>query len=146
MVFGFPGSTDQYLPSYAVDLIMNQSDPDRVRIREEKLKVLNKHMKNNPGVRIQYASKDARVANYWKKMIGENDGIKRMKGIDVKQAYETSFQEWAENTNYSGLLPAFKKTYTALGPLNVATDYLMEAGLAIELVGYANGFSAMHAV
>ncbi|MFA5417086.1 MAG: S46 family peptidase [Bacteroidales bacterium] len=142
-VFGYPASTTEYLPSYAIEMITQLQNPQKIKLRETRLGIFGKYEEKDPQIRIQYASKDARVANYWKKMIGENDGIKRMKGIDVKQAYETSFQEWAENTNYSGLLPAFKKTYTALGPLNVATDYLMEAGLAIELVGYANGFSKL---
>jgi hypothetical protein len=142
-VFGYPANTTEYLPSYAIEMITQVQNPQKIKLRETRLDIFGKYEEKDPQIRIQYASKDARVANYWKKMIGESDGIKRMKGIDVKQAYETSFQEWAENTNYSGLLPAFKKTYTALNPLNVATDYLMEAGLAIELVVYANGFSKL---
>ncbi|MDP2724614.1 MAG: S46 family peptidase [Bacteroidales bacterium] len=142
-VFGYPASTTEYLPSYAIEMITQVQNPQKIKLRETRLDIFGKYEEKDPQIRIQYASKDARVANYWKKMIGESDGIKRMKGIDVKQAYETSFQEWAENTNYSGLLPAFKKTYSALSPLNVATDYLMEAGLAIELVVYANGFSKL---
>ncbi|MGD9558873.1 MAG: S46 family peptidase, partial [Mangrovibacterium sp.] len=50
MVFGFPGQTDQYLPSFAVDLIMNQSDPDRVKIRDVKLAILESHMSKDPAV------------------------------------------------------------------------------------------------
>ncbi|MBA3706054.1 MAG: S46 family peptidase, partial [Bacteroidetes bacterium] len=34
MVYGFPGRTSEYLTSYAVDMIMNQSDPDKVKIRD----------------------------------------------------------------------------------------------------------------
>ncbi|MGV2481398.1 UNVERIFIED_CONTAM: S46 family peptidase, partial [Salmonella enterica subsp. enterica serovar Weltevreden] len=37
MVYGFPGRTQEYLSSYAVDMIMNESDPLKVALREKRL-------------------------------------------------------------------------------------------------------------
>jgi len=145
-VFGYPASTSKYLPSYAIEMITEVQNPQKIKLRGTRLDIFGKYAEKDPQVRIQYASKDARVANYWKKMIGESDGIKRMKGIERKESYETEFQQWANNNAYKELLPTFKNVYTQLTPLNVATDYLMEAGLAVELVSYANGFSKLAAI
>ena len=142
-VFGYPANTSEYLPSYAIEMITQVQNPQKIKLRETRLDIFGKYEEKDPQIRIQYASKDARVANYWKKMIGESDGIIRMKGIERKQSYEAEFQDWAQNTTYRGLLPAFEQAYSLLSPLNVATDYYLEAGLAIELVAFANGFSKL---
>ena len=131
MVFGFPGSTDQYLPSYAVDLIMNQSDPDRIRIREEKLEVLDKHMKKNPFVRIQYASKYAGTSNSWKKWQGEIRGLKRLNAVTVKQDFEKQFEQWYSKNDtlkeeYGDIFQQFEKLYIDLVPYDQAYNYYTE--------------------
>lgn len=131
MIFGFPGSTDQYLPSQAVDLIMNQSDPDRVKIREEKLNVLEEHMNRDAGVRIQYASKYASTSNSWKRWQGEIRGLKRMNAIAMKQAFEDQFQRWYNQndslkTVYGNIFQQFEKLYIDLAPYNRAYNYYTE--------------------
>ena len=45
LVYGFPGRTQEYLPSYAVDLIMNQEDPTRIKLRDLRLSVMDREMK-----------------------------------------------------------------------------------------------------
>jgi hypothetical protein len=40
MVYGFPGRTQEYLTSYAVDLLINQQDPIRVGLREKRLDII----------------------------------------------------------------------------------------------------------
>ncbi|MEE4260052.1 MAG: S46 family peptidase [Bacteroidales bacterium] len=147
-VFGYPARTNEYLPSYAVEMITESGNPHKIKLRETRLDIFNKYTSTNPKVRIQYASKDARVANYWKKMIGENGGIERLDGIEKKQAYETEFNEWSASsseiqTKYGSLIPAFEATYEQLEPLSLATDYIAEAGLAMEIVSFARSFSKL---
>jgi hypothetical protein len=88
MIFGFPGSTDEYLPSDAVELLMQQSDPDRIKIRTKKLAVLRRHMEADPKVRIQYSAKYASTSNSWKRWQGEIRGLKRMNALDAKLRFE----------------------------------------------------------
>ncbi len=147
-VFGYPARTNEYLPSYAIKLITEIENPQKIKLRQTRLDIFNKYSANDPKVRIQYASKDARVANYWKKMIGESRGIKRLHGIEKKEAFEEQFQQWANNSpelqrDYGDLLPAFKTAYNQLQPLNLAYDYVRESGLAIELVNYARNFEKL---
>ena len=44
--------------------------------------------------KIQYASKYASIANYWKYFIGQSKGLKSMKVLDKKLAIEEDFKSW----------------------------------------------------
>ena len=147
-VFGYPARTNEYLPSYALRLITEIENPQKIKLRQTRLDIFNKYSTGDPKVRIQYASKDARVANYWKKMIGETRGIKRLHGIEKKENFEKAFQKWANSSpelqrDYGDLLPSFKTAYSQLEPYNLAYDYVVEAGLAIELVGFSRSFEKL---
>jgi hypothetical protein len=144
-VFGYPARTSQYLPSYAVELITEFSNPQKVNLRGTRLDIFKKYANSNPNVRIQYAAKDASVANAWKKMIGESKGIRRLDGIERKQELEKEFMQWAKadaafSKAYTGLLPAFESNYKELKPLTLANDYISECGLGIELIRFASQF------
>ncbi len=91
MVYGFPGRTTEYLSSFAVDMIMNVSDPAKVKIRETKLAIWDKDMKASDKVRIQYSAKYAGIANYWKKWAGEINGLKKLDALNKKKQFEQDF-------------------------------------------------------
>jgi len=148
-VFGYPARTKEYLPSVAVEMITEVGNPKKIELRETRLDIFNKYSSKDPKVRIQYASKDARVANYWKKMIGESGGVKRMKGVEAKQNFEAEFTNWATtsgNNQYAEIIPEFNKLYAELTPINIAIDYIREAGLAIEIIKFANSFKTLVAL
>ena len=63
MVFGFPGRTNEYLPSAAVEQIMKVNDPAKIAIREKALQVLDGFMRKNEQIKIQYAAKYATIEN-----------------------------------------------------------------------------------
>ncbi len=145
-VFGYPARTNEYLPSYAVEMITEVGNPNKIELRETRLGIFKKYSAKDPEIRIKYATKDARVANYWKKMIGESSGVKRMNGIEKKKEYEKQFTNWAntpDNNKYAGLIPEFERLYEELTPLKVATEYLIEGGMAIEIVKFANRYNKL---
>ena len=128
MVFGFPGRTNQYLPSPAVEQIVNTLNPAKIEIRDRALTIIDKYMRADPAVKIKYASKFARVANYWKKWIGESQGLKSTGALEKKYAYEAEFQKKAKK-KYKKLLPEFKKTYADIEPYAHARDVYNEVAL-----------------
>ncbi len=151
MVYGYPGTTQEYLPSYAVESILNISNPHKINIRENILDIMKADMNADPLVRIQYSSKSARVANAWKKWIGESRGLKRLDAVNKKKAIEKDFEEWfSENADrrkkYSHLMIDFKKNYDELAPYTLAIDYFMEAGYSMELVKIAASFGRLSSV
>ncbi|MBS4061365.1 MAG: S46 family peptidase [Bacteroidetes bacterium] len=147
-VFGYPARTNQYLPSKAMHLITEVSNPERVSIRGTRLEIFKQYSNADPKVRIQYAAKDASVANAWKKMIGESKGLKRLNGIEKKNKLEEEFMQWAKidpafDKAYSGIIPAFNKNYEQLEKFTLASDYINECGLGIEVFAFALRFKPL---
>lgn len=145
-VYGFPANTQEYLPSYAIDLTVLQHNPIAIGLREQRLDIIDKAMDNDRLTRIQYSAKAKGIANYWKKMIGESNGIKRLEGIEKKQDFEQDFQQWVQsntetNTKYGQLLPAFNKAYGEFIPVSNAYTYLAEGLYGIEIIRFANGYT-----
>ena len=121
MVFGFPGRTDQYLPSYAVENIIETIDPTRIAVRERSLEIIDQYMRSDAQAKIQYASRFASIANGWKKWIGEVQGLKSKNAVAVKRAYEAEFTKRvnanpAWRAQYGALLPRFEQLYTEIEP------------------------------
>ena len=144
-VYGFPGTTQEYLPSYALDMIALQKNPIAINLRQQRIDIIDKAMDADPLTRIQYTAKAKGISNAWKKMIGESRGIKRIEGIEKKQAFEKEFEKWVQSDSktkvkYGDLLPAFGKAYAAYVPINNANTYLNEGLLGIELIRFANGY------
>lgn len=147
-VFGYPGQTQEYLPSFAVEMITGHENPVAIRLREKRLEIFDNYMSQNDLVRIQYSAKHAGVANYWKKMIGESRGIKKLDAVAKKRALETKFSDWAKsdvqrNEKYGQLIPAFEEIYRKLLPYNVIETYIVEGGLGIEAFTYSYRFSRL---
>ncbi|SHE45894.1 Peptidase S46 [Mariniphaga anaerophila] len=131
MVFGNPGSTQEYIPSYEVNIIQNQRDPDRIAIREKKLAIFNKAMKSDQKIRIQYSAKHASVSNAWKKWQGEIKGLERLDAVNKKLAFEKEFKEWAVANNtweneYKKVFENFDALYFLYGNYIKAADYYSE--------------------
>ncbi|MFH0866999.1 MAG: S46 family peptidase [Bacteroidota bacterium] len=142
MVYGFPGKTQEYLTSYGVNLISNVENPVLIGIRDKKLEVIGAAMKSDPLIKIQYASKYANVANYWKKFKGESKGITKLNGVERKKTLETEFTNWvnadaSRKVKYGTLLYTFEDAYKNYTPVALAYDYFVEAGVGMELVKYA---------
>lgn len=142
MVYGFPGRTNEYLSSYAVNMIMNESDPAKVKIRETRLSIMDADMRSSDAVRIQYASKYAGLANYYKKWIGEINGLKKLDALNKKKLVEQDFllkvnTDDKANGKYGKLFGDFEKSYSQFSPLNKQRDYFVESILGIEAISYA---------
>lgn len=129
MVFGYPGTTTEYLTSYAIDQIQNIEYPHRIAIRTAKLNVINQAMESDELLRIKYAAKAAGVANAWKKWQGEVKGLERFNTIATKQREEQAFRTWAtDKPAYNMLLDKYKTLYGQRKELVLANAYLGEAG------------------
>jgi hypothetical protein len=148
MVYGYPASTREYLPSCMVENIAEDANPDKIAIRRMKLDILGSSMAADPKVRIQYASKYAGVANYWKKWLGESKGLERFHAVEKKEAFEADFQKWASQKGaaYSGILPAYRALTEELKPFQSWIDNFSEAVWNLDIIRYAAGFRNLAAM
>ena len=139
-IYGFPGSTREYVTSDEVRYIGEISDPAKIALRTMRLEIMKKYMDSSQDLRIRYSSKYASVSNAWKKWQGEAGGIERNGTVAEKEAYEARFAEWAAGTRYDGLLDRLDSLYRVLEPLNFAREYTSETALALELPQFATAY------
>ena len=136
-VYGFPGSTREYVTSDFVDYTLNYSNPAKIKLRTLRLDIISEAQSKDVATRIMYASKHANIANAWKKWQGESLGLARRNTVDKKMEYEARFEEWAKGGEFEGVLGQLHEKYAALLPYAMARDYYNEAVYVIELLGYA---------
>ena len=133
MVMGYPGRTQEYLPAIAVDQIVNTLNPVKIEVRDAALKVQDGFMRKDNAIKIQYASKYAAVANYWKKWIGETKGLKKSNAISVKQKFEAACQEKiilaGKQAEYGNIISDFDKNYSEIRDFALARDLFSEVVL-----------------
>lgn len=131
MVMGYPGRTNRYETSKGVEYIMNVTNPVRVEVREEKLRIIGQYMGSSQKARIQYASKYASSSNYYKYSIGQNSGLENLNVIEKKQALEEKFMRWVNADNsrkekYGKALDYIEEAYSDV-EARKAQEYMAEA-------------------
>ena len=137
-VFGFPGRTQEYLPSVAVEKIMNETDPAMISVREVALKTLDEKMRTDAATRIKYASKYASIANYWKKWIGETEGLKKSNAVAKKMQYEKILA--AKNPSIKTTLDELNRLYNEQSPYALSRAYYTETLRNAETFTLANHY------
>lgn len=147
MVYGFPGRTQEYIPKEAVRTIFENTDPNRIKLRDIRLKIMGEAMRNNDTIRLQYASKYANVENAYKKWQGEVLGLKRLNAIEVKADFETKFVNWTKSVKdgqeYVNALTQLNELHQKIRPYSAALDYYTEGIKGIDLLNFAANFTKL---
>lgn len=139
-IYGFPGRTQEYIHSEGVRYIEEIGDPHKINLRTLRLDIMNRHQGQSQKVRIQYSSKNAGVANAWKKWQGEVKGIAKMKTVQNKREFESDFSRWAEGGEFDGVTEKLAGLYKELEPYQFAADYYAETARTIEMANFAASF------
>lgn len=133
LVFGFPGRTNEYLPAVAMEHITKYYNPSNITIREAALKVIDAEMKKSDAVRIKYASKQARIANAWKKWIGENLGVSKSRAIENRKKLEAEFNQALKEKSlvkqYGHILPALESSYNDFATVDIKRSNFVQVFL-----------------
>jgi hypothetical protein len=150
MVFGYPGSTAQYVPSYHIEMLKDYINPPMIDLRDRKLEIIIADMEADPGVRIQYSAKKSGIANSWKRWIGENQGLEKMNAVSKKKEFEKGFTEWvAADRNrqmaYGDILPEYSEIYEKYKVFRLVNSYSNETigRGGVEAIGLAGQFASL---
>ena len=139
-IYGFPGRTQEYLPSPAVDMLLKHN-PHKIKLRTQRLNIINADMASDISIRIKYATKQSNIANAWKKWQGEYLGLQRLDAVNKKIEFEKRFANWvsedASRSAYKNLLSDFKEIYSELNTYSLLNDYFNEAITAPEIIRFA---------
>ena len=138
MIMGFPGSTSRYLTADEVKQRMYHKNEPRIAMRDLSLKVIREEMEKSEDTNIKYASKLARISNYWKNSIGMNKAIIDNKVIETKLQEEAGFKAWAKSIGNSDYENVVEKINACVEEMN-RTQYLTT--LTGELVGNVEFFA-----
>lgn len=142
MIFGFPGQTQRYLTSYAVEYVMNTADPVRIAMREASLGVIDQAMRASDLTRIQYAARQSSISNAYKKWIGELRGLKELDALNEKRTYEAEYRKQvAGKPPYDQVLPELEALYMDYNQLALARDLYIElAYYGPTILRFAEGY------
>lgn len=143
MVFGYPGTTYQYVPSWHIDMVKNHLNPKIIDIRTMKIGIMEEEMEKDPLVRIQYYAKKSGIANAWKKWQGEILGLDKMNTIEEKREFEDGFAKWVNADNsrigkYGNILASYERIYSSLKDFLLVSNYTAEVSGGAEAFGFAS--------
>ena len=139
LVFGYPGSTRQFLISDGVDVVANVQNPIAIDARTIRLDAMKRQMNLDPRIRLMYSAKANSISNGWKKWQGENKGILECDVIGKKQQGEKEFQDWVNadaqrKQQYGNLLSKMKELYKSYAEQTKVTTFVSECIFGPEIV------------
>ncbi|MGE4288329.1 MAG: S46 family peptidase [Salinivirgaceae bacterium] len=139
-IMGYPGSTQRYMTSFELKNTIDFQNPNRAKIRGLKQEIWKEDMDKDTEVRIKYASKHARSANYWKYSIEQNKALKKLKVLEQKQELEANFMQWvnqneARKAKYGNALKLIEESENESIAISNAQQYVYET-----LIGGAESF------
>ena len=131
MILGYPGTTNRYKTSYGIDYTMKITNPIRIKVREEKQRIMKDFMKTSQKARIMYSAKYARSANYYKYSIGQNEGLEHLNVLAKKRELEDQFTKWVNadsqrKAKYGDALSLVADAYKNLDD-EIAFEYMVES-------------------
>ena len=138
MIYGYPGSTNQYETSLGVKLKTESENPARVKLREMRLKYMFEEMKKDPAIKLQLASDYASIANYWKFYDGEAKQLIRYDVYGQKKKAEETFINWAKGKQgYANIFDDWAKAYNDWRPYTKHYWYMNEGIMGSPLLAFA---------
>jgi hypothetical protein len=150
MVFGYPGSTTEYVPSFHIDMIKNHFNPKMIAIRAKKIEIMDSAMTSDPLIKIQYSAKKSGLANSWKKWIGEDEGLEKMTTIEKKREFENRLTNWINEDNdrivkYGSILNDYKELYRQLSQYYFINSYTNEVffNIGTEAISFARNMKPL---
>ncbi len=149
MVYGFPARTSTYIPSFAVEHVVDRSNPAKIDMRSRTLMVLDPAMNGDPAIKIQYASKQSGISNAYKKWIGQNNGLKELYAVQKKMDLEKEMMSRIGSTEalseqYRGILSNLQEDFKTYNDLSFAREVFIEMVFyGPDIIRFARRFDAL---
>lgn len=140
MILGYPGRTNRWMPAGGIEQNIKYAYPAWVEGAKTGMDVMKKYMDKDATVRLQYASKYASTANYWKNRQGMIDALTKAGTVDTKAEQEDKFYEWASKPankeKYENVIPTINDYYRETNLKARHDNYLMQL---LRTSSYATG-------
>lgn len=149
MTMGYPARTRLFIPSFAVAYMENIELPAKIKIRGEKLRIINEALQARPEIKFRYTARVNSITNNYLRWKGELNGLKRMNLTEQKLAEEKELMAWINADKvriekYGDIINVQRDIYNQLIPLKIADIYFNETAISgAELVPFAGKFEKM---
>ena len=139
MVIGYPGRTNRYASSYAVEEILQVQNPIQAQFRLDQMKIIDKWMNEDVAIRLKYADRYFSLSNVQEIREGEIYCYNRFGVVEAKRAEEQQLQKWLGN---SDLIFRLGQKYEDVAGINQQIVYFQETLVrGTNLHRYANALS-----
>ncbi|RZJ69169.1 MAG: S46 family peptidase, partial [Flavobacterium sp.] len=160
MILGYPGRTNRWMPAGGIEQNVKFAYPAWVEASKLGMDKMKVHMDKSEKVDLNYASKYAQVANYWKNRQGMIDALTKHKTAATKAKAETEFNKWANKpankAMYGDVIATINNFYAKTnekarhdnyltGLLRTSTYAALPYSLGRGLEAYANANEAKRA-
>ena len=145
MILGYPGRTNRWLPAGGIDQNVKFAYPAWVEASKEAMDVLKSYMDKDNGVRLNYASQYAGIANYWKNRQGMIDALTKFKTAETKAKNESKFNKWGnkkKNATYSNVIKDINQYYALTNDRARHDNYLRMVFRGSKFATSSRGFGA----
>jgi hypothetical protein len=152
MIWGFPGGTERFNTSAAVQYKLDYFLPPLIESFGIKLDIWKEHMDADEAVQIAYASDYASLANSWKFFIGQEKGVKDLDVVGDKAAFEMEFMEWVRanperEKEYGEVLQDIADVYESRAPSTGPIIYASVCGVGGSgIIGFAQEFMGLQGI
>nr|WP_315143750.1 S46 family peptidase [uncultured Flavobacterium sp.] len=152
MILGYPGRTNRWMPANGIEQNVKYAYPAWVEGAKTGMDNMKKFMTKDATVNLQYASKYASTANYWKNRQGMIDALTKAKTAQTKTKEEAKFNAWANKAEnkakYGDVITTINNYYAQTNLkarhdnyltqlLRTATYGTLPASLGNGLIAYA---------
>lgn len=130
MILGYPGRTNRWMPAGGIEQNVKYAYPAWVEGAKTGMDNMKKYMNQNDEVRLNYASKYAGTANYWKNRQGMIDALTKFGTAQSKAKQETKFDKWANKpankAKYGNVVATINNYYALTNDKAKHDNYLQQ--------------------
>lgn len=130
MILGYPGRTNRWMPAQGIEQNIKFAYPAWIEGAKMGMDRMKVYMDKDETVNLQYASKYASTANYWKNRQGMIDALTKSGTVATKTGEEAKFNIWAnkpENkAKYGNVVSEINEYYVKTNLKSRHDNYLMQ--------------------
>ncbi|NDP26320.1 MAG: S46 family peptidase [Flavobacterium sp.] len=130
MILGYPGRTNRWMPANGIEQNIKFAYPAWVEGAKTGMDQMKVYMDKDATIRLQYASKYASTANYWKNRQGMIDALTKAGTVETKTKEETKFNTWANKSEnkvkYGNVMRVINEYYAKTNLKSSHDNYLSQ--------------------
>lgn len=142
IIMGYPGSTDRYLSSYAIQHKMEYEEPTIIDAFGVILDNMEAQMSQNEQAELQLTSRHASLSNFYKYNKGQLRGLRNYDLVGKKAQAEEEFMNWVSEKEkreekYGDVLSNLEQAYEQLNGISPGFQYFAYGLAQLDLFGFA---------